>query len=73
MSGYTCSMTSLGRIFVGAAPIGLIDGEKLLDLLFKYDIGVKKRSISLYEIDEEYLKASDDLSQLFTSLRAIAR
>jgi len=46
-------------LYAGAAPIGLIDGEKLLDLLMEYAIGVKKSSISLYEIDEEYLSASD--------------
>jgi restriction system protein len=45
-------------LYVGAAPISLIDGEKLFDLLIKYDIGVKKRPIDLYEIDEEYLRAS---------------
>ena len=55
-------------LFVGAAPIGLIDGEKLLDLLIKYDIGVKKRSISLYEIDEEYLRASDTFQEAENSL-----
>jgi restriction system protein len=55
-------------LFVGAAPIGLIDGEKLLDLLIKYDIGVKKRSISLYEIDEEYLRASDPFQEAENSL-----
>ena len=55
-------------LYAGAAPIGLIDGEKLLDLLINYDIGVKKRSISLYEIDEEYLKASDTLQEAENSL-----
>ena len=46
------------RLFVGAAPIGLIDGEKLLDLLIKYEIGVKNRPVSLYEIDEEYFRTT---------------
>ena len=55
-------------LYVGAAPIGLIDGEKLLDLLIKYDIGVKKRSISLYEIAEEYLRASDMVQEAENSL-----
>lgn len=48
-------------LFTGAAPIGLIDGEKLLDLLIKYEIGVKKRPIDLYEPDEEYFIAADEL------------
>lgn len=43
-------------LFAGAAPITLIDGEELLDLLIKYAIGIKKRPIELYEIDEEYLQ-----------------
>jgi restriction system protein len=46
--------------YVGAAPISLIDGEKLLDLLIKYNIGMKKRPVDLYEIDEEYLRASNE-------------
>lgn len=45
--------------YVGAAPMSLIDGEKLLDLLIKYDIGMKKRPIDLFEIDEEYLRATN--------------
>lgn len=50
-------------IHPGAAPIGLIDGEKLLDLLLKHNIGVKKRSLDLYELDEGYLAALDDVSE----------
>jgi restriction system protein len=41
-------------IFPGAAPIGLIDGDHLLDLLFEHKIGIKERSVTLYEIDEDY-------------------
>ena len=50
-------------LFAGAAPIGLIDGDKLLDLLLKYDIGVKKRSLSLYELDDEYFSLSDEINE----------
>lgn len=50
-------------LFVGAAPIGLIDGDKLLDLLFKYDIGLKNRSLILYELDEEYFSPVDTSSE----------
>ncbi|MBX3000146.1 MAG: restriction endonuclease [Caldilineaceae bacterium] len=35
----------------GAAPITLIDGEKLLDLLMEYQIGVTKKPIEYYEFD----------------------
>ncbi len=35
----------------GAAPITLIDGEKLLDLLMEYQIGVTKKSVDYYEFE----------------------
>lgn len=39
-------------IFPGAPPITLIDGEKLMELLLKYGVGVKKRQATLIEVDE---------------------
>jgi restriction system protein len=39
----------------GAAPITLIDGEKLLDLLLKTEIGVNKRHVAYYEFAPEKL------------------
>lgn len=48
-------------LFPGAAPIGLIDGEKLLDLLMEHEIGIKKRPATLYEIDEEMFAAKEDI------------
>ena len=39
----------------GAAPITLIDGEKLLDLLLKNEIGVNKRQVSYYDFTPEKL------------------
>jgi restriction system protein len=39
----------------GAAPITLIDGEKLLDLLIKNEIGVNKRQVSYYDFAPEKL------------------
>lgn len=41
-------------LFPGAAPIGLIDGEKLLDLLIEHEIGIHKRSVVLHELDTAY-------------------
>ena len=38
-------------LFPGAAPITLIDGEKLLDFLIEHNIGIKKRPIFLWEVD----------------------
>ena len=37
----------------GAAPITLIDGERMVDLLVEYGIGVRKRVIELIEVDGE--------------------
>ncbi len=39
-------------IETGAAPITLINGSKLIDLLIQNEIGIKKKHISLMEIDE---------------------
>ncbi|GIV97226.1 MAG: hypothetical protein KatS3mg057_1883 [Herpetosiphonaceae bacterium] len=40
----------------GAAPITLIDGEKLLDLLIQYQIGVTKKSVEYIEFDPKKLE-----------------
>lgn len=47
---------------IGAAPITLIDGEKLMDLLIEHGIGVQRREISFLEFSSERLlhKADDD-------------
>ena len=37
----------------GAAPITLIHGEMLIDLLIEHGVGVKKRTIELLEVDTE--------------------
>ncbi|CAN1493775.1 Restriction endonuclease type IV, Mrr [Caulobacteraceae bacterium] len=53
-----------GALFVGAAPITLIDGKRLLDLCIKHEVGIKRRQIEIYEIDEaffaEKFRAADD-------------
>ena len=41
----------------GAAPITLVDGDKLVDLLIEYGIGVRKRMIELMEVDTEAIAA----------------
>ena len=43
----------------GAAPITLIDGDKLIDLLIEHGIGVRKRTIELLEVDVEAVAAAD--------------
>lgn len=44
-------------LFPGAAPVGLINGEKLLELLVEHGIGIQKRPATLYELDESYFEA----------------
>lgn len=39
----------------GAAPITLIDGEKLLDLLIEHQIGVSKKAVDYLEFDSARL------------------
>lgn len=41
----------------GAAPITLIDGDKLIDLLIEHGIGVRKRTFALLELDTEAVAA----------------
>lgn len=43
----------------GVAPITLVDGEKLVDLLIEHGIGVRKRSIELLEVDPHAIAAID--------------
>ena len=40
---------------IGAAPITLIDGEKLLDLLIEHGIGVSKQVLEYFEFDQASL------------------
>jgi restriction system protein len=47
-------------LFPGAAPIGLINGEKLLELLIEHEIGIQKRLATLYELDSSYFEAPSE-------------
>lgn len=51
-------------LFPGAAPIGLIDGAKLLDLLMEHQIGIQKRDTVMYEVDESFFETVEKLNQL---------
>jgi restriction system protein len=46
-------------LFQGAAPITLIDGEKLLDMLIEHKVGVKKRDIPMFEVDAAFFEGKD--------------
>jgi restriction system protein len=41
-------------LFPGAAPITLIDGEKLIELMLKHEVGIKKIPQALFEVDDSY-------------------
>jgi restriction system protein len=43
-----------GALYAGAAPITLIDGKRLLDLCLKHEVGLKRRPVEIYEIDEVF-------------------
>ena len=43
----------------GAAPITLINGEKLIDLLIEHGIGVRKRKVTLLELDPGAFQANE--------------
>jgi restriction system protein len=46
-------------LFPGAAPITLIDGERLLDLLESHEVGIQRKPATLFELDEAYLQERD--------------
>jgi restriction system protein len=41
-------------LFQGAAPITLIDGDKLIELAVKHQIGVRRKPVDLVELDEAF-------------------
>jgi len=53
-------------LFPGAPPITLIDGDRLLDLLINYQIGIISRPTDIYDIDENFFKASKGSSVDFS-------
>ena len=55
--------TQDAAIEMGAAPITLIDGEKLLDLLIRHGIGVRTKPIELLELDEGSLEGDEGEEQ----------
>lgn len=48
----------------GAAPIALIDGEKLIDLLIKHGIGVRKKTLEVLELNASvFAEVEESLSE----------
>lgn len=56
-----------------AAPIGLIDGEKLLDMLIEYGIGIKKQNVTLNAVDESYFAEASEAEEVVKTLQAEAK
>lgn len=58
-------------LFPGAAPITLIDGQRLIDLVERHQVGIRRKTLSMIEIDEAFFAdESDDVadqSQLLES------
>ena len=46
----------------GVAPITLVDGDKLIDLLIDHGIGVRKRTIELLDLDAETIASIEEES-----------
>ena len=42
---------------MGAAPITLINGDTLIELLIQHEIGVKKKTVEYFEVDEKVFQA----------------
>src|SRR5438874_12662660 len=45
---------------MGAAPITLINGDTLIDLLIQHEIGVKKKPVEYFEVDEKVFQSVSD-------------
>lgn len=45
---------------VGAAPVTLIDGQRLVDLLIEHGVGVTKKAVLVLEVDHDSLSAVGD-------------
>lgn len=50
----------------GGAPLTLIDGERLLDLMMQHEIGLSKKEITYYEFDDSKLQQFNDQPSLLT-------
>jgi restriction system protein len=52
--------TTAAAVERGAAPITLINGEKLIDLLIEHKIGVRTRSVEILELDADAFAQQDE-------------
>ena len=47
-------------LYPGAAPVTLIDGDKLLEMLVTHGVGIHKRQVELMEVDESAFQLAED-------------
>ncbi len=45
-------------LFPGAAPITLINGDRLIELLLEHEIAVIRKPVDYFEVDEEYFSGA---------------
>jgi len=55
LGGFTSGCEE-AALHTGAAPITLIDGDRLIDLLIEHEIGVQKKPAVMYEVDAQYFE-----------------
>jgi len=55
-------------LFPGAPPITLIDGERLLDLLINYQIGIFRKPTDIFDINENYFKSPQEDSSDYSGV-----
>lgn len=48
-------------------PVSLVNGNKLLQFLIKYEVGIKKDNITLYSLDNEYFDNEGDIDKKQTT------
>jgi HJR/Mrr/RecB family endonuclease len=44
-------------------PVSLVNGEKLLELLIKYGIGIKKDQLTIFSLDKQYFENESETSE----------
>ena len=54
------AMAAERNVFDDPAPITLIDGKKLVELLIEHGIGVRKKAIELWELDASAFEDDSD-------------
>ena len=59
-------------LFPGAAPITLINGNKLIELWVEHEVGIKKQSVTLYEVEEEFFSESAEEDEIASKLESNA-